>query len=256
MTATIDCAHGLRPSPDRRAPAPRSRARACSTTKVTPAALIACRSQGASSHGVGGSRVALGGVREHVGERRDARQSPARADRGQPDRRARRARSTSARRARGRPRRRRGRRPARVRPPAPTRRGRRGSQGRGRRAGRRRERGGSSWQWDRWRGGPCRARRAESALIDPPCTRPGGVAHPCQRRCVHGAVGTADHGAALSADVGRNAGLHMTAICGPSTGQFSLGRNRRWRVPGGIGAGSSRRSGRLRACGTLEDMRR
>ena len=40
-----------RPSPDRRAPAPRSRARACSTRTSRRAALIACRSQGARNQG-------------------------------------------------------------------------------------------------------------------------------------------------------------------------------------------------------------
>ena len=43
-----------------RAPAPRSRAPAWSSGKVTPAALMACRSMGASSQGLRGSRVASG----------------------------------------------------------------------------------------------------------------------------------------------------------------------------------------------------
>ena len=51
----------LPPDPDCRAPAPRSPARASRRRSVTPAALITCRSIGASSHGLAGSRVS-GGV--------------------------------------------------------------------------------------------------------------------------------------------------------------------------------------------------
>ena len=87
MIATIDAAHAPRPSPDRRAPAPRSRARACSTTNVTPAALIACRSQGARNHGARASRLVRCRVGEHVGGRADARQRAGARGSPPPDRR-------------------------------------------------------------------------------------------------------------------------------------------------------------------------
>ncbi len=134
--------------------------RACSSitrssmlaTKVTPAALIACRSQGASNHGSAGSRApsaelastaASGAMRGNV---------PARADRGRGVRQVRRARSTSAQPPTGR----RGRRPARR----PARRRRRRARTRdppawrapGRREGRKRRSGVPAWwqlaAWD------------------------------------------------------------------------------------------------------------
>ena len=80
MTAVIDA---RRPSALPASP------RACSSitrssrleTNVTPLALIAWRSHGASSQALSARRASGGRVREHVGERRDSRQRAGAANR-------------------------------------------------------------------------------------------------------------------------------------------------------------------------------